>query len=429
MKLSEKKSAPAVIVGMESNGLGVARSLRSAGVASIGICYDPWSPCRWTNSCEIFQGTSWTAEGLIADLLRLGQKLGPGAPLLLTKDESVLWVAQARRQLSAYFAIALPDDSMIGRMMDKTLFVETAQRQGWPVPWSLKANSRESLRLQMGEITYPCILKPAVKNNAFRQNSCKKAFKICSADELLRTYEMVAQWEQQVLIQEWIGGGDDRVAFCLGYCRDGKALMTFAGRKLLQWPIECGNTAIAEPIPSRWEARITEITREIWRWSNYQGLGSVEFKMRPETDEAVIMEPTVGRTNYQSEVAVVNGYNIPLAAYCDLSGLPVPIGTPKSGPVKLIDDAAHIKAGRAYRRLGQMSLRKWWYYRKGSKRYMLLRASDPFPFLADLALRAVRNSFQVLLGKDGKTRVAGQLKTAVGTFFHSRKTGGLGATK
>ena len=36
------------------------------------------------------------------------------------------------------------------------------------------------------------------------------------AQQLLECYNMVAQWEEDVIIQEWIPGGDDRIAFVPG---------------------------------------------------------------------------------------------------------------------------------------------------------------------------------------------------------------------
>jgi len=114
----------------------------------------------------------------------------------------------------------------------------------------------------------------------------------------------------------------------------------------------------------------------------------VEFKMRPGTDEPVITEPTVGRTNYQNEIAVLNGVNIPLIAYHELASLPVPPTRPRARPVKLIDGHAEWRAALAYRRAGRLTLSRWWSQRRGPSRYMLLRASDPLPFVVAMRARA-----------------------------------------
>ena len=72
-------------------------------------------------------------------------------------------------------------------------------------------------RIALHDITYPCILKPAVKNSEFRKKSPRKAFKAYDARQLTEAYDLVSSWEPEVVVQEWIDGGDDRVAFGLGY--------------------------------------------------------------------------------------------------------------------------------------------------------------------------------------------------------------------
>ena len=45
------------------------------------------------------------------------------------------------------------------------------------------------------------------------------------------------------------------------------------------------------------------------------GIGSMEYKRDPRDGRFYMVEPTVGRTDYQEEIACLNGVNIPLAAY------------------------------------------------------------------------------------------------------------------
>jgi D-aspartate ligase len=42
----------------------------------------------------------------------------------------------------------------------------------------------------------------------------------------------------------------------------------------------------------------------------------MEFKRDTRTGRFFMVEPTVGRTDYQEEVATLNGANISYAAYC-----------------------------------------------------------------------------------------------------------------
>jgi hypothetical protein len=66
------------------------------------------------------------------------------------------------------------------------------------------------------------------------------------------------------------------------------------------------------------------LTEKFLDVAGYQGLGSLEFKWDARRGRFSIIEPTVGRTDWQEEIATLNGVNLPLIAYCDELGLPAP---------------------------------------------------------------------------------------------------------
>jgi D-aspartate ligase len=319
---------------------------------------------------------------LIDTLLDVGEQLESRAPLLITKDEPVLWVSDLRDRLADYYAINLPSPDIVELLMSKTRFLETAREQGWPVPYTCVVESIDDLRREEHQIPYPCILKPAIKNSAFRAHAPAKAFVATTRSELFASYELVAQWEKEAVIQEWIEGGDDRIAYCLAYYdRAGHPLALFPGRKLRQRPMGCGNTAVAATAPDEWAGPILALSQSIFSTVGFKGLGSIEYKVRAN-GSLVIMEPTVGRTNWQSEIAVLNGTDIPAAAYFDHIGQAY--RPPETAPprCKLIDGRADFNELRASLRGGRLPLSRWLADRSGRKRYMLWRCSDPAPSLA-----------------------------------------------
>lgn len=387
---------------MEANGLGVARALAMHHIPVLGLAGPSWTPSCVTNACTgIVYNRSWTQEGIVEDLRSIARRLEHKAPLIITKEEPVLWISEARKDLEESFELNLPDHEVVLLLMNKTKFHELCTSKGWPVPRTWKANNRDELEAFLKEVEYPSILKPRVKNSTFRKFGPKKAFIILHEDELLRTYDMVAQWEQEVVVQEWIEGGDERIAFCLTYHdRLGNPLAQFPGRKLRQWPIKCGNTAIAGPAADEWTDGIMSLTQKIWRDVGFRGIGSIEYKVRPGTNLPVITEPTVGRTNYQNEVAVLNGVNIPAITYCDLTGQPYVAMKSPSRPVKLIDGSAELKAALTYWKMREIGILQWLRDRGGKKKYMILRANDLGPFLASIGIkiqRSMRMLVKVLL--------------------------------
>jgi D-aspartate ligase len=376
---------PAVIVGFELNGLGVARALRRHGVECIGLAGPLPHPAWKTNTCKVVSCTEWSAQAVLTKLAEIARAYARKLPLLITKEAAVRWISDARDELRGSYEFLLPEKSLVDTLLDKAAFAQLSAREGWPVPRTWQIQSRDDLLSALPSIPFPCILKPKTHTTVFGDRSPRKAFKLSNADELVRTYDMAAQWTHSFVLQEWIRGGDDRIAFCLTYVgRDGSPQAVFAGRKLRQFPPECGNTALCEPAPSSWREPLCSLTEQVWRSTDFRGLGSIEYKMRLESDQPVIMEPTVGRTNYQNEVAVLNGVNIPLVAYCDLAGVPRPDVPIPSRSYKLVDGTRELRSARYYWHTGALTRRRWLRERSGRGRYMTLRANDPGPFVASL---------------------------------------------
>ena len=409
-----KDRPTAVIVGLEANGLGVARALARYSIPCIALAGPFWNPCYRTNACSVVRGSDWTAEALVRDLRTIGGRLQQKAPLLLTKDQAVLWVSEAREELSEFFEIALPDKATVNLLMSKVEFVELARARGWPVPKTWTIETRDALVSRLPEFVYPCILKPRFKNDDFRLHSPQKAFRVTSREELLKAYDLVAAWEKEVVIQEWIDGTDERIAFCLGYCdRESNPRALFAGRKLIQWPVGWGNTAVSEPAPREWADPIVALTREIWKTVGYKGLGSIEYKMRRDSNTPVLIEPTVGRTDFQSELAVLNGVNIPATAYFDLARLPLPEAEELPPVTKLVNGPAHWRAAKVFMSQPQeLGISKWMRARSGRKRYMILRVNDFRPFLSSIYARvrgATGDWLERLVGTELKRKLAARL--------------------
>lgn len=399
MSLSEKP--PAIVIGFELNGLGVSRALHSAGISSIAISGSKSNVASHTRTADVRFLPKWDEENLMVALRALASGFSDRPPLLITKDEAVLWVSTNRDELSKHYRVALPSAETVDVLMNKRAFQKLALAKGWPVPKTWEIGSEVELEQYKNEIPFPCILKPEVKNSEFRRNTDKKSFKTRSREELFEVYRYVAQWEPTVVIQEWIEGGDDRIVFCLGYwSRDSVPKVIFSGRKIRQWPPECGNTAICEPLDGTIADTIADLTKKIFAETKFVGLGSVEFKLRPD-GSPVIMEPTVGRTNYQNEIAVVNGVNIPAVAYFDSVGIAAPAVQRTQRPIALVDGAADLWSARHYIKEGKLTWRSYLFSRLRPSRSMILRMSDPGPaaaLLYSLARRAARKAGRIAFG-------------------------------
>jgi len=371
----------AVVLGLEESGLGVVRALARHGIPVRAVAHAP-HPARATRYATVVQARAWGPDAIVEELVALGRTLDARAPLFLCGDEPVLWLSRLRAELEPFFHLSLPSHEVVELLMDKTRFVAYAEGRGWPVPRSRIVHDPDSLERAIDELDAPLILKPAQRNFVYRRRSLPKAFIATGPEDLRAAYGRIAAAESDAVVQEFVPGGDDRIGFCLGYGpRDGGDPVTFAGRKLLQWPPRCGNTAVAAPAPEPWRGPLSELIRSIWDDVSYRGLGSLECKFDPRTGRPLITEPTVGRVNLQNEIAPLNGVNLPVRMYCDLTGLPAP-RDPEEPPTKLVFGSS-LRSSLATYRSGTVGERpRTREILTGRIRFALLRRDDPGPAIA-----------------------------------------------
>ena len=384
---------PAIVIGLRQNGLGVARALDQEGISAIALVHDSRDPALATRTCQKIRLPTWDEDSVVSSLLALGRLIGnrysAKAPVLITQDSSVLWLSKVREAVGEYFSLLLPEPDVVDLLMDKIRFSEYGRDRGWPLPQTFVVASQADFRAICEAVPFPCIVKPAVKNAAFRAHASAKAYLAENAAELKRAYADIAQWEPEMVLQEFVPGGDDHIAYCLMYYdAQGRKKAAYTGIKLRQWPPFRGGTAVAAPCPAEWEEMVAGLAKEIFDAVGYRGLGSVEFKIHPGDGRPRIVEPTVGRTNYQSEIAVLNGVNIPAIAYWDMIGESRGAGGLRNSPgTKLIDVELEKLASAMLIKDAALDRAERRRILAGPSKQMYFRWNDPLPGVADSLLR------------------------------------------
>lgn len=128
--------------------------------------------------------------------------------------------------------------------------------------------------------------------------------------------------EGEHIVQELIEGPDSNICFTLFHCgREAHHTDIFTGRKLASYPPMIGSTAICR-VAHEVRDELEALVMKFLQITDYDGLGSLEFKWDQARGRFVIIEPTVGRTDWQEEIATLNDVNLPLAAYRYELGLP-----------------------------------------------------------------------------------------------------------
>jgi D-aspartate ligase len=304
---------PVVVVEGTLNALGVVRSLAAGHMPIYLLEKTARRAARWSRYCHFVRVPSFTGRPLIDALRVLAKSLGCRPVLILTGDESVNTVSEHRDELESLYRFSLPPADMVRSLADKTRFHELAQRERFAVPRSVCLHHVGELDA-IAELRPPLVVKPADKTLVLH-GTVERAVRAASTLEAQDAAARMLASAPGVIVQQWIDGADSDICFSLFSCdRSGNLSGLFVGRKLLCSPPAVGSTAVCVPAPEV-AAELTAATREFVDRVGYRGLGSLEFKFDRGIGRFQIIEPTVGRTDWQEEIATLCGVNLPLIAY------------------------------------------------------------------------------------------------------------------
>ena len=310
---SERREVPAVVVGGSLNALGVVRSLSRARVPALLLETTRACPAVWSRHCRYVRAPSLEGEGLIDALVSLASGLGCRPVLMLTTDESVLAVSAFRQRIEPLYHFDLPEPAVVAALADKAEFHRLAEREELAVPHGRILLGPADLD-RIGELDPPFIIKPADKTLVLAGLVARAMRAGTHAQARAAAAQMLSR-ASPLIVQEWVAGPDTDIFFTLFSCgRDAKPMGIFPGRKLVCWPPAIGSTAVCVAAPEVTE-ELSRQTRHFVERVGYRGIGSLEFKRDGRTGRFMIIEPTVGRTDWQEEIATLCGLNIPALAY------------------------------------------------------------------------------------------------------------------
>lgn len=363
---------PAIVVRGEVNGLGVVRSLAKGGVPTIIIDTTLRHAAMWSRFGRRRLFTQLTGAPFVEDLLALRAELGARPVLILTDEMSVHTVSEFRDELVPHFHLRLPDPALVRTLINKAAFHRFAEAHGFPVPRTLIIEHEADIA-QLADFGMPIVVKPADKRPVYF-GEVERINWLDKTDEAIGACRRMLTAAGSLIVQEWIDGPDSSIHFALFHCgAAGSPRHIFVGRKLAAHPPGLGSTAVCVPAPDADEV-LRPLTERFIDAAGYQGLGSLEFKWDAREERFVIIEPTVGRTDWQEEIATLNGMNLPLIAYCHELGLPLPAMQQAGG--------AAWRSSFLRRGIVDVTERVYDGY---------FRLDDPLPgaaFCADLALQA-----------------------------------------
>lgn len=311
----------AVVVGGGLNALGVVRSLGRQGVRVSVLAKNAGGQAMQSRfALKSIVGGDYAQ--LPEQLLALAKVLGGKPVLFLTEEEAVRIVSESRDRLLPSFHFRLGEHGLMLKLTHKDGVQALAEQHGLVIPKAIRLRSDLDLPL-LSQLRFPCVLKPGLKHSGYGARF-KKAYIVKSSTEVHNLFSQISPVLADLIVQEWIEGEDDAIYFCLQYVgQSGKAVASFTGRKLRAWPPQVGGTASCIAANEA-NDELSAMTERFFGLVGFQGMGSMEYKRDSRDGRFYVVEPTVGRTDYQQEVATLNGNNLPYASYCYECGLPEP---------------------------------------------------------------------------------------------------------
>lgn len=310
----------AVVLGNGLNALGVVRALGRQGLRCAVVSHSTQGVAARSRyvARHLVMPNGFDPQTIL-DALGIEAK---SAALFLTEEADVLEATTRPDAWRERFLNYLYEPALAHRLLSKSDGDTLAREHGAPVPRTVIVHGAADLPALQG-LQMPCVLKPVERNHAYSARF-QKAYRVDTAERLHGLLHDMLPLGIPMVVQEWIEGADTDIYFNLLYVdRDGALTRSFVGRKTLCWPPQVGGTAACMPAPQQHD-EVTRISEAFLISMGFRGLIGIEYKRDRRDGRFYLVEPTVYRTDYQHEVADLNGCDWLYAAYLDMRGAPAP---------------------------------------------------------------------------------------------------------
>ena len=277
-----------VIIGGHIQALGLARQVSKKQVEVVLLIDSTWAVARFSRYVAKTVYYS-TAEELHSQIMQL--QLPNKATLLFpTNDESVEVLSNHYEEYNTYFAMGIPNPSIVALFNNKRNAYQYVADNGIPCPICWYPNTLDDVREMATTLEYPVVVKPAVMYS-FHATFGKKAYRCNNAEELENIFQRIAEVNypiDTILIQEYLAGGP-RYLYSYGvFAANGEPQAALMANRIRQNPMDFGNSttfAVTCNIP-----QIAEQSKQLLQMVNYFGLGEVEWMYDPITDAYKFLE-------------------------------------------------------------------------------------------------------------------------------------------
>jgi D-aspartate ligase len=386
-------ATPAVVLKLDPNvfhhgGLGVIRSLGRLGIPVYAVYEDRLSPAA--QSKYLTGGWRWRPgagdpDRLRQGLVRLADRIGRPAVLLPTDDAGALFLAEHGDGLRRWFRFPAPEPGLPRTLADKYALYRTCQRLGLPSAATVRAGSLAEAAAFADRAGFPVVVKLA---RPWRGGAVRSTSIVRTRGELAALYARSPGAD--LMVQEYLPAGGDWIVH--GYCDARSACRPlFTGRKIRSYPAHAGLTSLGRAEPNE---ELAAQAQKLLDAVRYQGIMDLDlrFDTRDGSYKLLDFNPRLGaQFRLFADDA---GVDVARAAHLDLTGRPIPAGTPLRRGF-LVENYDPLAALGHWRR-GELGARGWLASLRGIDELAWFAADDLAPFglmCARMCWRAVRRPF------------------------------------
>ena len=310
--------------------LAIVRSLGRRGVPVVLITTssrDAVLSSKYVTHTEFCPFLHDSEDALLSFCLQVAEKYSGEKVLLPAVDECSYFVGKYHQQLSKSYLIPAPNWNSVSKINNKRFQYETAESLGIPIPETYYAQAPEEVEKLAGEISnYPYVIKPNVSfewklKAAKSKVKGKKGVLVKDATHLREVAKEIFVPGHEFMIQEVIGGRDERLVTCIGfYTEGGEPHSWFIRKKYRQCPVDFGYCTMTESCHNE---QVFQQTTQLLKAMDYYGIAGVEWKLDPKTDKYKLIEIN-GRPVNTTGCAMASGVDLPAIAYFYAIGKSLP---------------------------------------------------------------------------------------------------------
>src|ERR1700728_3039068 len=394
MTRMENSSVPVVVlISSQHGGVGIIRSLGRAGIAVFGVHQDLWEPAacsRFVRRTFCWDFSSGATGDSLAFLHDVAAQVGQKAVLIATSDITALFVAENAAILAREYLLATPSAEVARCFVSKRQTFELCRELSIPTAGTAWPQSRAEVMKFAGTARFPVVVKGEHGEFWGQRGKRQRVAIVGDEKELMEIFELnAASGRPDIIVQEYIPGGDDAIWMFNGYFdAQSHCLFGATGRKLRQFPPHRGSTSLG--ICARNDAVATQ-TKRLMQAVGYRGPLDIGYRFDARDGRYKLLDanPRIGSTFRL--FAAENGMDVARALYMDLTGQSGPCAGVSEGR-KWIVETNDLASSWWQIRAGELSVGAWLGSLRGVREGVWFVSDDLAP-LGTLPLLWLRKRF------------------------------------